>query len=71
MDADRRPKMKKHPPELHPSFIEKEGKKESVVISIAEYESLIEYLEEVEDIFDYALRRNEEEIDIEEVLEDE
>ena len=62
--------MKKHPPELHPSFIEKGGKKESVVIPISEYESLIEYLEEVEDIFDYALRRNEEEISLEEAFKD-
>ncbi|MBN2323594.1 MAG: type II toxin-antitoxin system Phd/YefM family antitoxin [Spirochaetes bacterium] len=63
--------MKKHPPDLHPFFIEKNGKKESAVIPISEYESLVEYLEEVDDIFDYALRRNEEEINIEEALEDE
>ena len=30
----------KYPPELHPSIIEKEGKKEGVILTISEYEKL-------------------------------
>ena len=58
----------KYPPELHPSIIEKEGKKEGVILPISEYEKLLEYLEEIEDILDYIKRKNEEEIDIEEAF---
>ncbi len=55
----------KYPPQLHPSIIEKEGKKESVILPISEYEKLLEYLEEIEDILDCIKRKNEEEIDTE------
>ena len=47
---------------------EKEGKKEGVILPIAEYEKLPEYLEEIKDIPDYIKRKNEEEIDIEEAF---
>ncbi len=54
----------KYPPEIHPSIIEKEG----VILPIAEYEKLLEYLDEIEDIPDYIKRKNEKEIDIEEAF---
>lgn len=40
-------------PELHPQFLtDPDGKRLSVVLPIAEYEALIEYLEDLEDIED-------------------
>ena len=60
----------KYPPELHPSFINKGGKKEGVILPISDYENLLEYLEEVEDILDYEKRKNEDEITIEEAFKD-
>lgn len=58
----------KYPPELHPAYIEKEGKREGVILPISEYENLLEYLEEIEDVFDYLKRKDEEEIPIEEAF---
>ena len=36
--------------ELHPSFIEREGKKEFAVLSIEEYERLQVFLEDAQDL---------------------
>jgi hypothetical protein len=41
--------------ELHPSFIEREGKKEYAVIPIEEFERLQDFLEDAQDLF--ALRQ--------------
>ena len=38
--------------ELHPSFIEKSGGPEFVVLSVEEYESLRNHLEDLEDLWD-------------------
>lgn len=38
-------------PELHPQFlIDPDGKRLSVVLPIAEYEALMDYLEDIEDV---------------------
>jgi hypothetical protein len=44
-----------NPVELHPSFIEREGKKEYAVIPIEEFERLQDFLEDAQDLF--ALRQ--------------
>ena len=42
-------------PELHPSFIEREGKREFAVLPIDEFERLQEFIEDVQDLLE--LRR--------------
>lgn len=47
-------------PELHPQFlIDRDGKPMSVLLPFAEYEALIEYLEDMEDIADARQARDE------------
>lgn len=47
-------------PELHPQFLtDPDGKRLSVVLPIAEYEALMEYLEDMEDIEDTRQARDE------------
>jgi hypothetical protein len=38
--------------ELHPSFLEKDGKTEFVVLPVEDYENLRAYLEDLEDLLD-------------------
>lgn len=38
--------------ELHPNYLEKDGKREFVVLSTEEYENLHAYLEDLEDLLD-------------------
>jgi hypothetical protein len=47
-------------PELHPQFLtDPDGNRLSVVLPMAEYEALMEYLEDMEDIADARLTRDE------------
>ena len=45
---------------LHPSYLEKNGKPEFVILSVEEYESLKAYLEDVEDLLELRTARHEE-----------
>ena len=47
-------------PELHPQFVtDPDGKRRSVVLPLAEYEALMEYLEDLEDGADARQAMNE------------
>ncbi|MEZ4630507.1 MAG: hypothetical protein R2880_07350 [Deinococcales bacterium] len=46
-------------PTLHPSFIEKEGKREYVVLPIEEFEQLQIFLEDAQDLFELRLAKAE------------
>lgn len=47
-------------PELHPQFVtDAKGKRLSVLLPLAEYEALMEYLEDMEDIADARQARDE------------
>lgn len=46
--------------ELHPQLIEKNGRAEFVVLSSEEYQSLLEYLEDMEDLFELRKAKAEE-----------
>ena len=47
--------------ELHPSFIEREGKKEFAVLPIEEYERLREFVEDAQDLFELRQAKAEDE----------
>lgn len=38
--------------EIHPKYLEKDGKKEFVVLSVKEYETLRAHVEDLEDLLD-------------------
>jgi len=46
--------------EIHPSFIERDGRTEFVVLPIEEYRSLRDHLEEMEDLLDLRTAKIEE-----------
>ena len=46
--------------EIHPNYIEKNGRAEFVVLSIEEFQSLQDYLEDMEDLLDLRRAKTEE-----------
>ncbi len=46
--------------ELHPSYLDKDGKTEFVTLSIEEFQSLKEHLEDMEDLLDLRSAKREE-----------
>ncbi len=46
--------------QIHPNFIQKEGRTEFVVLSIEEFQSLREHMEDLEDLLDLRNAKTEE-----------